>query len=137
VLRFLVASVGRTDADDCFQETYLAALKAYPRLRDESNLSGWVMTIAHRKALDLHRKRGRDAVASDGLPDLAAHPTDPDPGLWADVRALPDKQRYAIALRYAADMTYADIAAAMDSTPEAVRQNVREGLKNLRKRVSA
>src|SRR5881275_2066051 len=54
VWRFLVAAVGRTDADDCFQETFMAAMRAYPRLRaggPDHNLRAWVLTIAHRKAL--------------------------------------------------------------------------------------
>ena len=55
VWRFLVASVGRQDADDVFQETFLAAMNAYPRLRAGSNLQAWVLTIAHRKALDHFR----------------------------------------------------------------------------------
>ena len=62
VLRYLVASVGRHDADDAFQETFLSALRAYPRLPPDSNLRGWVLTIAHRKAIDVHRARGRNPV---------------------------------------------------------------------------
>ena len=62
VWRFLVRSVGRAEAEDCFQETFIAALRAYPRLRPDSNLSAWVLTIAHRKALDSHHARSRRAV---------------------------------------------------------------------------
>ncbi len=56
---FSSASVGPPDADDAFQETFLSALRAYPRLRPDSNLRAWVLTIAHRKALDIHRARAR------------------------------------------------------------------------------
>src|SRR5262249_58954500 len=62
VWRFLVASVGPAEAEDCFQETFIAALRAYPRLRPDSNLRAWVLTIAHRKALDAHRARARRAL---------------------------------------------------------------------------
>src|SRR6478609_7708042 len=72
VWRFLVASVGAHDADDCFQETFVSALRAYPRLRPDSNLRGWVLTIAHRKALDVHRARGRRAVPVGGSTELEA-----------------------------------------------------------------
>ena len=72
VYRFLVASVGRQDADDCFQETFLSAMRAYPRLRRNSNLRAWVLTIAHRKALDSHRANGRRAVPLADVPDTAA-----------------------------------------------------------------
>ena len=62
VHRFLVASAGPQDADDCFQETFIAALRAYPRLQDGSDLRAWLLTIAHRKAIDAHRARGRRPV---------------------------------------------------------------------------
>src|SRR4051812_10801265 len=97
VWRFLVASVGRDAADDCFQETFLAAMRAYPKMRPD-NPRAWVLTIAHRKALDHFRARKRRAVpVGDDLPDVAA-PPDPDPrddGVWARVDALPPKQRGA------------------------------------------
>src|SRR4051812_1103101 len=54
VHRFLLARAGSQEADDLFQETFLSALRAYPALRDDANLEGWLMTIAHRKTLDLH-----------------------------------------------------------------------------------
>jgi DNA-directed RNA polymerase specialized sigma24 family protein len=124
VWRFLVAAVGRTDADDCFQETFMAAMRAYPRLRPDSNLHAWVLTIAHRKALDTYRSRKRHAVPVDG-------------GLWAQVRELPRKQRGAILLRYGADLSHAEIAVALDCSEEAARRSVHEGLKKLRGRVAA
>ena len=114
VWRFLVAAVGRHDAEDCFQETFLAALRAYPRLRPGSNGRGWVLTIAHRKALDHHRARARRAVPMDPLPDRAGEP-DPEPGddVWVQVRELPPKQRAAVLLRYAGDLSHREVAAAL------------------------
>ena len=136
VYRFLVASAGPGEAEDCFQETFLAALRSYPRLRDGSNLRGLVMTIAHRKALDAHRgsRRRPDPVAE--VPERAAAATEPaDPVLWKEVRALPDGQRGAVLLRFVADLAYADIAASLGCSVEAARQRVREGLKNLKERI--
>jgi RNA polymerase sigma factor (sigma-70 family) len=133
VHRFLVALVGRTDADDCYQETWLAALRGYPRLRDDSNLRGWVLTIAHRKAIDHLRSRGRQAVPVEQVPERAAPAHEHrDDTVWARVRELPPKQRTALALRYVADAPYAQISAVMDTTEEAARRNVHEGLKRLR-----
>ena len=71
VHRFLVASVGRVDADDCYQETWLAALRAYPRLRDASNLRSWIFTVAHRKVIDHVRARRRVAVPVGEPPERA------------------------------------------------------------------
>jgi RNA polymerase sigma factor (sigma-70 family) len=140
VHRFIIATVGRHDADDCYQETWLAALRAYPRLRDASNLRGWILTIAHRKAIDHVRARRRVALVAEvpegatgafaGADDPRSDPHDDD--LWGRVRALPTKQRTAIALRYVADAPYTEISAVMGTTEEAARRNVHEGLKRLR-----
>lgn len=135
MFRFLVASVGPADAEDCFQETFMAALRAYPRLRADSNLGAWVMTIAHRKALDVHRARARGAVAVAELPERGAEDgaRDGERGLWAAARGLAARQRHALLLRFAADLDYADIAAAMGTSPEAARQSVSQALKRLRR----
>ena len=53
--RFLVGYVGWAEANDCWQETWLAALEAYPGLWHGGNLRGWLFTIARRKALDCLR----------------------------------------------------------------------------------
>jgi RNA polymerase sigma factor (sigma-70 family) len=130
----IVALVGRDDADDCYQETWLAALRAYPRLRDASNLRSWVLTIAHRKAIDELRTRRRVPVLVGDTPDRAAE-TEVEPAdeaLWSRVRELPDKQRTALALRYVADASYTEISAVMRTSEEAARRSVHEGLKRLR-----
>ena len=126
--------VGRVDADDCYQETWLAALRAYPRLRDAANLRSWILTIAHRKAIDHVRRRKRVPALVGEVPDEAAVATaaGTDDALWSRVRELPPKQRTAVAMRYVADAPYGEIAQAMATTEEAARQNVHEGLKRLR-----
>ena len=136
VLAFLRAMVGPVDADDCFQETFMAALRRYDSL-DGANPRAWVMTIARNKAIDHHRARSRRAVPKAALPDLAAPGRpEPDPELWEAVGELPDKQRTAVALRFAADLRYREVAAAMETSEEAARRNVHEGLRKLRERVS-
>jgi RNA polymerase sigma factor (sigma-70 family) len=133
VHRFLVATVGRGDADDCYQETWLAALRAYPRLRDDSNLRGWILTVAHHKAIDHLRSRRRRAIPMADIPEQAkAAPGEREEELWARVRELPNKQRTAIALRYVADAAYAEISSVMGTSEDAARRNVHEGLKRLR-----
>jgi RNA polymerase sigma factor (sigma-70 family) len=134
VYRYLRASVGRADADDCYQETWLAALRAYPRLRDRSNLRAWLFTIATRKAIDHARARKRAPVPVAEVREPATPEREPaEEDLWRLVRDLPDKQRTALALRYVVDAGYADIAAAMGTSEEAARRSVHEGLKRLRK----
>jgi len=133
VYRFLVAAVGRQDADDCFQETFLSAMRAYPRLRANSNTRAWVLTIAHRKALDSHRARARRPVPMAEPPERGANgAAEPDGELWTEVRKLPAKQRAAIALRYAGDLPHDEIGRVIGCSEEAARRNVHEGLKKLR-----
>jgi len=132
VFRFLVAAVGRDEADDCFQETFLSALRAYPKLKDTSNLRGWIFTIAHRKAMDSHRSRNRRPRPSAQLPDGRVEPPAAEPEIWEAVRGLPPKQGRAVLLRFLGDLGYRDIGEIMGSSEDAVRRNVHDGLKRLR-----
>jgi RNA polymerase sigma factor (sigma-70 family) len=141
VWRFLVAYVGREEADDCFQETFIAALRAYPRLRPDSNLRSWVLTIAHNKALDAHRARGRRALPvaapDEGVTAGAEETPRRDQALWEAVGELPGRQRSAVVLRFIADLPHRDIAAAIGCSEEAARRSLHEGLTKLRKAVAA
>jgi len=137
VWRFLVAAVGRDAADDCFQETFLAAMRAYPRTRID-NPRGWVLTIAHRKALDHHRARARRAVPVGAVPDVPA-PAEPErhgDGVWERVGDLPPKQRAALLLRFAGDLSHREVADAMGVSEEAARRSAHEGLKRLREELA-
>src|ERR1700743_2781290 len=123
VHRFLIATVGPVEADDVYQETGVAALRAYPELTDAANLKGWLFTIAHRKAIDHVRARGRRAVPVAEAAELAgAAPVHgdplPDEELWASVAELPDKQRAAVTLRFLADSAYAEIGDVMGTSEE-------------------
>lgn len=142
VHRFLVAAVGRHDADDCFQETFVSALRAYPGLRRDSDLRAWVLTIAHRKALDHHRARGRRPVPASGtMPEPTAPVEVPraerDTGIWDRVHDLPGKQRAAVLLRFAGDLSHREVAHALGCSEEAARRSAHEGLKKLRQELTA
>lgn len=137
VMGVLRGAVGRSDAEDCFQETFLAALRAYPKLGDTSNLRGWLLTIAYRKAIDHHRANGRRPLPVAELAEIGVEDASPeDDGIWEMVGALPPKQRAAIALRYACDLPHAEIAAALGCSPEAARRSLHEGIKRLRKELA-
>jgi RNA polymerase sigma factor (sigma-70 family) len=133
VYRFLVATAGPSDADDCFQETWIAALRAYPGLRRGDNLRAWLFRIAQNKSIDAHRARGRRAVPVATVPEgpSPGSPED-DPELWARVRELPAKQRTAVFCRSVLGMPYEELALLLESTEDAARRNVHEGLKRLR-----
>jgi RNA polymerase sigma factor (sigma-70 family) len=132
--RFLVATVGPQDADDCLQETLISALRAYPRLRADSNVRAWLFTIARNKALDEHRARARRPVpVAAGLDSATSAPADSaDAELWDAVRDLPPKQRAAVVLRFVNDLPHRDIATVLDCSEAAARRSLHEGLAKLR-----
>jgi len=139
--RFLVAWIGPADAEDCLQETFMSALRAYPRLRSADHLRAWLYTIAQRKATDLSRRRARrptrDLDGVDPADPAARAALDPaDDGLWRRVAALPPKQRAAVLHRFVLDLPYAEVAVRMGVTEEAARQNVSAGLRRLRREVT-
>jgi RNA polymerase sigma factor (sigma-70 family) len=137
VWRFAAAQAGPVHADDIFQETMLAALAGYPALRDPAAVKSWLFTIAARKAVDAARGRAGQVARPPADIETAAEAAEPpDDELWARVRALPPKQREAVALRTILDLPYAEIAATMATSVEAARRNVHEGLKTLRKEVT-
>ena len=137
--RFLVASVGPIEADDCLQETLLSALRAYPRLRDASHLRAWLYTIAQHKATDAvrrsarHRSKDLDGLDQGHLSEAQYEPADDQ--LWSRVRALPPKQREAVVHRFVFDLAYKEIGMRTGTSEEAARQNVATGLRRLRTEV--
>jgi DNA-directed RNA polymerase specialized sigma24 family protein len=76
VLRVCRAVVGPVAADDAWSETFLAALTAYPALAPDSNIEAWLVTIAHRKAVDQIRLAARHPVP---VPELPGPPGGSDP----------------------------------------------------------
>lgn len=135
VLRVCKAVLGPADAEDAWSETFLAALRAYPDLAPGSNVRGWLVTIAHRKALDSVRKGRRTPTPTADLPDAAAHDTHPeelDAALRDCLVALAPKQRGAVVLHHVAGLPYAEVAAILDTTTDAARRSAADGIARLR-----
>jgi DNA-directed RNA polymerase specialized sigma24 family protein len=137
VLRVCRVVLGPQDAEDAWSETFLAALKAYPAVRPDSNIRAWLVTIAHRKAIDGYRAARRAPTPTAVIPDRfsagAGGPDLPDEALGSALGALPFKQRAAVAYRYLADMSYRDIAALLGSNEAAARRSAADGIAALRK----
>jgi len=131
VWRLLRAIVGAQAAEDCFQETFLAALRAYPRLRPDSAPRAWLLTIAHNKAIDHLRRAARERGPAAAPLQEAAPARDRE--IWGAVAALPPRQRAAVALRYIGDLSHREIAAAIGCSEEASRRSLHEGLTTLRR----
>lgn len=136
VLRVCRVVVGAHDAEDAWAETFVAALRAYPELPEDANVEAWLVTIAHRKAIDLLRARQRRAVPVGELPDrLIAAGTEElvdHADLWGAVKALPTKQRQAVAYHYVAGLPYAEVATIVGGTAAAARRAAADGITTLR-----
>lgn len=134
VMRVCRALLGRDDAQDAWSEAFLAALRAYPDLRPGSNVRGWLVTIAHHKAIDVMRRQQRSGIATAEPPERPTEDRDPtsDDDLRAALDALPDRQRAAVVYRYLADLPYAEIAARLETTEAAARRSAADGIAKLR-----
>ena len=131
IFGFLVRRLGRDRAEDAFQETFLRALRAYPKLRHGEHLRAWLYTIAGRIAIDEHRRHRHDAE----LPEPGAPDAEPAYAQLAELTGeLPPKERAAVVLRYGYDLDYAQIAAALGSSSDAARQAASSGVRRLRKK---
>jgi RNA polymerase sigma factor (sigma-70 family) len=137
VLRVARAVLGHADADDAWSETFLAAMKAYPDLPGDANIEAWLVTIAHRKAIDVTRASARRAIPVSDTPDrpMPRH-ADDHFELTEAVAALPPKQRQAVAYHYLAGLPYAEIATLLDSSAVAARRAAADGIATLRRTYS-
>lgn len=137
VLRVCRAVLGMTpDADDAWSETFLAALRAWPDLPDDTNVEAWLVRVAQRKTVDVIRARSRQPVPVDELPTSTAGsdgiPHEADPDLWSAVAALPERQRLAVAYHYVGGLPHRETAELIGGTTEAVRRAAADGIKRLR-----
>ena len=132
VLRVCRAVLGPVDADDAWSETFLSALQAYPQLPADANVEAWLVTITHRKAIDIIRQARRTAVPVADVAVVAA-PDDRDLDLPGSLARLPERQRFAVSYHYLAGLPYAEVAAIIGGTADAARRAASDGIANLRK----
>ncbi|HEX6354462.1 sigma-70 family RNA polymerase sigma factor [Actinophytocola sp.] len=135
VLRVCRAVLGPVDAEDAWSETFLAAMQAYPDLPVDANVEAWLVTIAHRKAIDITRAQARRAVPVEEVPERPSTSRRPeawDGDLWHALAELPDKQRAAVAYHYVAGLPYKEIAEITGGSTDAARRAAADGIKSLR-----
>lgn len=149
IARVCRAVLGATaDADDAWAETFLAALGAWPELDEHANVQAWLVTIAHRKCIDIGRAESRRALPMAQLPEPSvvttlmglAPPPSPDSSeqldsVWGLVASLPPRQRLAVAYHYFGGLPHRDTAELIGATPDAVRRAAADGIRTLRRRL--
>lgn len=131
------------EAEEIFQETWIAVVAARARYRPTSRFVTWLFAIAHRRAADARRRRARRPVDGDArieeLPGSAA--TDPpqraldearDGALRSAIARLPFEQREVFLLRSEAGLGLRDIARLTRARPEATKSRLRYALRALR-----
>ena len=126
--------VGPNSCDDAFQETFLRALRGYPKLRHADHLRAWAFTIAARVAIDLGRREKPTVELVHELGVTDSRPAYAELEHLAD--ALPGKERAAVVLRYGYDLPYDEIALALRSSEEAARQAASSGVRRLRRKLT-
>lgn len=146
VLRVVRAVLGPgADAEDAWSETFLSALRAWPDLPDDADVAGWLVTIAHRKAVDVVRASARRGTVVEQPPEpgrrtrpsgapaagSTAHVAALD--LVAAVAALPPRQREAVAYHHLAGLPHTQVARLTGRTPAAVRRAAADGVAALRR----
>jgi RNA polymerase sigma factor (sigma-70 family) len=135
VLRVCRAVLGPGDVDDAWSETFLSAMKAYPDLPADANVEAWLVTIAHRKAIDVVRAAGRRAIPTEQVSEKATAPAPdrPDPDLVDAVTRLPAKQRHAVVYHYVAGLPHVEVAAILGGSTDAARRAAADGIATLRR----
>src|SRR5258708_11382061 len=135
VLRVCRAVLGPVDADDAWSETFLSAMKASPDLPADANVQAWLVTIAHRKAVDVTRAAARYAIAVAAPPETptAAAADSRDLDLASALTELPEKQKQAVAYHYLAGLPYTDVAAILGGSTDAARRAAADGIAALRR----
>ncbi len=143
VLRVCRAALNSADAEDAWSETFLSAMRAYPGLPRDANIEAWLVTIAHRKAIDVTRRAAHRAVPVAEVPDTVTAPAadsrDLDLGseLARALAELPPKQKHAVAYHYLAGLSYAEVAAILGGSTDAARRAAADGIASLRLRAAA
>lgn len=137
ILATLVTILGdRAAAEDCAQETFVQALRAWPRWKSDAPAEAWLHRIALNSAISL-RRRHRVLLLGDLLHHLRGEPhSEPDTsggeGLLPALRRLPAKQAAAVVLRHFHGYSNREIAAALGIPERTVASRLAHARERLR-----
>jgi RNA polymerase sigma factor (sigma-70 family) len=135
VLRVCRALLDPVDAEDAWSETFLAALRASATLPTGDALEPWLVTVARRKAVDVLRRRARDPVPTETLPDAGVPAADMHEDLYAALASLPEKQRLCVTYHHLGGLPHREVAALVGGTEVAARRAASDGMRTLRTRL--
>jgi RNA polymerase sigma-70 factor (ECF subfamily) len=135
---------GREDAEDCLQEVFIRAFKAFGRLEEDSHIRAWLYKIATNVAISYRKKWDRsfgqnvefdnNIMSADPSPQKRLEVMEHFEVLMGAINSLPNQQRSALLMRKYQELSYAEISRILDCSEEAARANVYQALKKLRAR---
>jgi RNA polymerase sigma factor (sigma-70 family) len=142
VVRTLAGIVGSLEAaEDCAQEAFTRAYRAWPNWEGNVPAEAWLHRIAVNTAISYRRREQIRALPSL-LRRLGVPPSGPDPAeraetgtLLPELRRLPPKQAAAVVLRYYHGYTNREVAAALGVSERTVGQRISDALLSLRGRL--
>ena len=124
--------VAHDDAQDATQEAFIRIFRSFDQFRDENSFRGWLFRIATNEALRLISSRKQSQIslevdknsANCVMADNYIDYSDLEAvKLQRAIQTLPTKQQAAFNLRYYDELSYDEIAEAINSTPSAVKMN--------------
>lgn len=138
-----IAAVGaalcgdRSAGEDIAQEALARAYRDWDRISSYERPGAWVRRVAINLATSRHRRARTEARSRWRLTDGdQPEPTLPDAALWRTVRALPRRQRQAVALAYVEDLPLEDVAASMGCSVGAVKSHLHRARRTLAGRLA-
>jgi RNA polymerase sigma factor (sigma-70 family) len=137
VWRVCRAVLDEHETDDAWSETFVAALIAYPSLPETANVEAWLVTIAHRKAIDVARATARRPRPVEIVPESRPAPPADEALTRRDeltraLERLPPGQRRAVVLHHLVGLSHAEVAELTGVTPAAARRASSDGIARLR-----
>ena len=127
------------DAADVVHDVFVRVVDQGPRLANVRNPKAWLLTVTHRAAVDVTRRRNRrQAESLEDCPYLAANAVDGiqrvDAARASQLLAgLPTAQRDAVYLRHFADCTFAEIGKIVGIPKFTAASRYRGGIRKLRR----
>ena len=138
---------GAEEAEDCLQDTFLRAFRAYHRTEPDSNYRAWLYAIATNVARTYFRQRqrqraherpleSRDHAKGSGPAQIVERQLE-QASVRRAIQSLPEKQRTALVLRKYQELSYAEIGQVIACSPDSARANVYQALRSLRSELTA
>jgi RNA polymerase sigma-70 factor (ECF subfamily) len=133
------------DAEDLTAQIFLATLEALPRYRQDGHFAAWLFSIARKKVTDFHRRASHapQSLNESTLPpiytDLAidVETSQRRERMLKQIQALKEEEQELIHLRYVAELSFAEMAKALQRNEDAVKKSLYRLMARLKQELEA